>query len=1240
MSEQFRWWIEGQLTVCSPLRVGDGGTATSRVPAPKDGDPIEVNTVFADADGKAYLPGSTLKGILRSSLSALDPLACQRLFGYQNENEDEGSGGAVEFWDARLVPGGGCAFAPFFDAHRGTAVSAHTAIDRRTRTAAENKLFYFEYVPAGAVFTVRLSANGISSADAGTLLAALALFQHTDTAPRLGASTSDGWGSVAWQPRKVHRMGAEEAGKWLGAPAQPLDRFRSEVPTTDLLALASSHLQTIREWVEFPITIQANSFFLVNDTSHARRQKRATPQDPGNITPLKTPEGAPCLPPSSLRGALRSQAERIYRTMHPEIKLPTISPRGDDDLPRPVHKKHDLKNLDPICQLFGAPGWRSPIQFQGTRTVNPGLPHSQDFVAIDRFTGGGADSLKFDADSYYRPSFRTTLRVDVKALQLAIPDLAAQEEAWLLLGLTLRDLAQGDITIGYGAAKGYGTCNATVDLRAGKAHLPEALQARFATGFRPAEATPAAATLAAPPMSRAQAGPHEFFNPYQFVPVSPATPAGISTADVETGKLGHATHDRYVSGTQSGRIHCTLTAETPIFVGARRDSTAQPARLEHYHLPGNDQPALPASSLRGLISSVAEAASQSALRVLQNPAVYSYRNPAAATGELDRIPTAIGIVVRRLDAGKEPRYYLKPLCLPTYRENQAAPALALYKPFFPQPVLKTYIGQRGDPKPSKDIESAQFEAAIPNWQPGVEGHFRLAPLTWNSAGGISGGGIRLKGPAVLEQSRSQNPQDPRVAGVLRALGCSNRQVAGTKTHELFIRFPEAATFQPDLDELANPKELVTLPAEVITRFERLADEMTDQWREDAEDLRPYEPRGTRPDRRSPNEETRKLRLTPGDLVYFRLEGGIGGTRVAEVSFSSIWRKEISKDAKSPARCHDFFAQITPDLLPLGPQRLKGRSAVPLTAAELLFGFVEDQTTESATTPKPARPAYALAGRLRFSAGIATHAPGRLPEMPLRILSSPKPPSPSMYFARANPDRQVVGHYVCKPELKLSSAFRVRGRKFYLHHAPAFNGGQPWRSNEDAKAAQKVIIQPVDRGSSFHFHLDYDNLSPQELSLLLYSLRPSPSFRHKLGLGKPIGLGSVRIDINHVSAVNRTERYTREDFLASRPRSQSMALPAPHRSQPALECIGSTQVQGVSYPLVNVMRGSGQSRPQEQDQDFGESQHYPWFVATDVGSGSGQNKMSPMHQALEPLLGDQPCLKPLPRLDYRPPRAGA
>ena len=75
---------------------------------------------------------------------------------------------------------------------------------------------------------------------------------------------------------------------------------------------------------------------------------------------------------------------------------------------------------------------------------------AQDFLAIDRFTGGGLHGAKFDAAPLVKARFNASL---------TLHDPLPWELGWL--ALLLRDLVDGQITIGFGAAKGYGRVQAT-----------------------------------------------------------------------------------------------------------------------------------------------------------------------------------------------------------------------------------------------------------------------------------------------------------------------------------------------------------------------------------------------------------------------------------------------------------------------------------------------------------------------------------------------------------------------------------------------------------------------------------------------------------------------------------------------------------------------------------------------------------------------------------------------------------
>jgi CRISPR/Cas system CSM-associated protein Csm3 (group 7 of RAMP superfamily) len=168
-------------------------------------------------------------------------------------------------------------------------------------------------------------------------------------------------------------------------------------------------------------------------------------------------KGKVVLPAKSFRGAFRAQAEKILRTMgiHACNPLETIPTNG---CCKAVEDISDVEKgkLCMACRIFGAPGWKTPLSISEFRLESGKYEiRTQEFVAIDRFTGGGKASAKFNANAIYRPIFNGTIQVNNNLMP---------EEGLAILAMTLRDLIEGDITFGFGAAKGYGSCTAEVDL--------------------------------------------------------------------------------------------------------------------------------------------------------------------------------------------------------------------------------------------------------------------------------------------------------------------------------------------------------------------------------------------------------------------------------------------------------------------------------------------------------------------------------------------------------------------------------------------------------------------------------------------------------------------------------------------------------------------------------------------------------------------------------------------------------
>jgi len=657
-----------------------------------------------------------------------------------------------------------------------------------------------------------------------------------------------------------------------------------------------------------------------------------------------------------------------------------------------------------------------------------------------------------------------------------------------------------------------------------------------------------------------------FHNPYHFVPIGNINQhddLSRTDFDANTAKAYSKsfTHDRYVTGTYSGRIVCRVTAKTPFSVGAQQTADEHkrtPTIVEQFTL--DDWPAIPASSLRGMLSSIIEAAG-SALRVLDD-IPYSYRKEA-------RYPLKrIGMIMERADG----KFEMVRLALFDAQRRSWSNARMVRLPH------------------GHDFKT--FSLAAPQYY-----------YCWDGQGAPPAGTVISE----LAWSRlSRGYQDQYVKGFLRIMENDERaeefrEIGRNK--EVFL------LWDPQKDgSLENRKDNLPVSDDAVRDFYEIAD-----YRTEADDKLPYEPVGTA---RNLDPDDKRIRLKSGDLVYYGTAGTGTTEAVTEISFSAIWRGRVKETT------HDFFRSIDPDLVPFCTDRSR------ITTAEQIFGFVEASGKNGAT------PTLALAGRIFPSNAVLvglTQEGGSVSRPPkpedcyeinpidsdgfvLKTLASPKPPSPAMYFKSKN----GTG-YVGKSALDTKSG-EPQGRKFYLHHSSAQIDS--WKSRKpDEKANLKMKVRPVRSGSVFAFHVDFNNLTEHELGALLYSLQPTTNFQHKIGLGKPIGLGSIKVEPLGVFLVDRPSRYavsgmgeTRYgrawmhesglmgavsgDYAEERAATQNMAADEvsnlrdafratiPKKIALAIEAIGDP----VSLAGLPVHYPSGSAET--------ESEHFRWFVAND------------------------------------------
>ncbi|MBK7931774.1 MAG: hypothetical protein IPJ98_31120 [Bryobacterales bacterium] len=442
---QNRWVVEGELRSLSPFHIGDG----SPLELPdlhllnEEGKPAKIAALARDSNRRPFIPGSTLKGCIRSWLESnlKDSGILRTAFGNPfRDSKKNPLGGRFEFLDA-LVPDG---------VQVATSVVAQVAIDRRSRTAAHRKLFHVDAVQPGARLRVKITAQNVSEQEIALLLVALDAFSDATNPIQMGASTADGWGRFSWQLTSLQRLLPEQiqahmkTGKlgYEDLPALPL-------AVLDQHKANARSLLHRRARLEIPIKLEFDGAFLVNDPAQCKTPDHPKEADLPNHAPLLDSRGQAYLPASGFRGVLRSQAERILRTLGHNVPEPPN-----------VSTMHEVRALDRASLLFGAPGWKSPVSISDFRmpSTEQRRVKIQQFIAIDRFTGGGADHKKFDAKYVLNPVLEGVLTIDLDRLASAQPG----GWAFALLAHLLRDLREGDLTFGFGSSKGYGACKARV----------------------------------------------------------------------------------------------------------------------------------------------------------------------------------------------------------------------------------------------------------------------------------------------------------------------------------------------------------------------------------------------------------------------------------------------------------------------------------------------------------------------------------------------------------------------------------------------------------------------------------------------------------------------------------------------------------------------------------------------------------------------------------------------------------
>lgn len=423
--------ITGTLSNKTALMIGSGREIAKTKTGNDITSPTYTAICLAD-EGKPYIPASSLRGLLLSLCNTRygkDSGLSKALFGSakNNANTDDGNMGALRIYDAVCET-------IRMQNDDDTPKRTRNAINPVTGTAKDNFLYSHAYVPEGNTFNCEIEADNLNEAQIKQLLS---LLRQLDASPfsQLGKGKSNQQGLITWQLQTTETLGSESLQKWLtdGKAGSSLpwikQTFADSTPP-----IAAKSLQ------HFTLTITPQSPILINDPERVISDKGT---GEAKLEYYRNLQGQLVIPASSLKGVMRSQCRKILLT----LLIDKAGLKANDGQQQANSIADGL-----IGELFGGTGQQSLIWLSDAVGKNA-KEHRQTFNAVDRFTGGVADGALYTANA----ATATAIKTD-----LYLKNSLADWQKGLLI-LLLRDAMEGDLTVGWGKAKGFGSMTIAID---------------------------------------------------------------------------------------------------------------------------------------------------------------------------------------------------------------------------------------------------------------------------------------------------------------------------------------------------------------------------------------------------------------------------------------------------------------------------------------------------------------------------------------------------------------------------------------------------------------------------------------------------------------------------------------------------------------------------------------------------------------------------------------------------------
>lgn len=645
--------------------------------------------------------------------------------------------------------------------------------------------------------------------------------------------------------------------------------------------------------------------------------------------------------------------------------------------------------------------------------------------------------------------------------------------------------------------------------------------------------------------------PREFHNPYNFIPAPPR-----KTDHPELGDYRPAGHDSYKNDLWSGRIAVKLTTHTPLMIldagRAKPFDKVPDHKIFPTRIGADGQPYLPPTSIKGMLRSAFEAVTNSRFAVFEKHQDRLAYRMSARGGKNSPVPARVEERNGRLglrimeqsnllgSAGK----------LPRYQDGRQ----------LPKDKGESYTALRypdGDlPRHGDPVWALLDKSTVQGIQPRTS----LEQPTSN----LQPGWVCVTGPNI------------------------NRK----RFERVFIESPD--------------DQFILITSEHEKLWRELIQNYKDTHKRDLE---------KRKKRGKPQDW---LGHVPGDTGWSRHIYEPGAEKLCEGTLCYVEFESPDSDnvrALIPVTISRRLFDVSPDIL-LHESLKPASSRDQLSPADRVFGWVNQDG------------AGAYRGHLSIGP-VRCASPNPLVTfkgdgLPLAILGQPKPQQARFYAASSEKGEAQENGYL-KEEGYIAGK-GLRGRKVYPHHAnlppdywenplkdrtqqsnqgffqeyrrphkldakagkPQFSEDgkvfklKPGDENEQRDDQNRSIISWVRPQTVFGFEIDVTNLSGVELGALLWLVSLPEGHFHRLGGGKPLGFGSVRLEIEWDKTDLRTGAQWQKAYLTlddtEHPNVANAKAKIQEFQQSVIFAYGNGQFEQISFITAFTRCAKGFTKP--------------------------------------------------------------